>query len=137
MIPLAHRVRRRSLDRWYLAAAGEPARRHLVWQSPFALAGADEPPARRSERIRIAGGLWLRNFDLRFAGQLWLVDEVDRTTWAFRRYRRPGEQNLIAGPLSGILIEGGRQIFRSAVRFRETDDRELDALLLSAAPDPT
>lgn len=136
MIPLAHRVRRRSLDRWYFAAGGEPARRHLVWQSPFALARADEAWPARFERIRTAGGLWLRNFDLRFAGQLWLVDEVSGTTWAFRRPRRPGEQNLIAGPIAGVLIEGGRRLFRSAVRYRETDDAELDALLLSAAPAP-
>jgi len=136
MIQLAHRVRRRSLERWYLAAAGEPARRHLVWQSPFALAGAHEPPARRFERIRTAGGLWLRNFDLRLAGQLWLLDEVTRTSWAFRRYRRPGEQNLVVGPLAGLLIDGGRQLFAAGVRFVETDDQELDALLLSAAPIP-
>lgn len=143
MSTLSREVRERSLREWYLADdrgpdAGpppRPSRPHLAWHSPFALPlpGAGSV-AQRARRIRKAGDIWLRNHDLRFSGQLWLWDEGAGTTWAFRRCREPGGQHLRLGPLPLVVLERGRRLFDHPVFYRETDDPELEALLLSLAP---
>lgn len=130
MIDLPTRIRFSSLASLYLADSGKPTRRHACWQSPFAL-GTAADRADRERRIKLAGELWLRNFDLRFSGQLWIFDDEAGTSWAFRRCRRPGGRHLKVGPMPEVMHMGGRPLFGYRLRYRECDDADLDKLLLS------
>jgi hypothetical protein len=132
---LDERVAARALEEWYLApdadADERPARRHPCWQSPFALGRGEGERADRVRRILKAGDIWLKNYDLRFAGQLWISDHEAGTTWAFRRCRTPGGKHQVVGPLPLVVVERGRRLFDTPLRYAESSDRELDRLLLS------
>lgn len=128
---LATRVRYRSLESWYLADGGKPSRRHACWQSPFALYAEAGDRADRERRIQLAGDIWLRNFDLRFYGQLWMFDDVAATTWVFRRCREPGGRHIRLGPIADVAMSAGRQLFGLELRYRESDDPAHEQLLRS------
>ena len=136
MNDLVARVHRRSIESWYLAERGEPERLHPAWQSPFALNIGIASAAERARRIHLAGAIWLKNDDLRFAGQLWISDLASGTTWAFRRCREPGGKHLYLGPIHRVLVSRGRPLFRYPLRYSESDDPEQDRLLLTMAPPP-
>ncbi len=99
------KVRAMSLDHLYMVddwPETEPPP-HLLWQSPFVFAKAEDLAA----RVRRAGELWLVNQDLRPYAEL-VIARLDRPWFmAFQRAARPDEGHLLIGPIERTVLRSG------------------------------
>ena len=101
-------VRQRSFAHLYMAEPPPPGTQlppHPLWQAPFMLAAAEAPWAEVMARARLAGQLWLMNYDLRPFNELIIAHASEPWFTGFQRGERPDEDQVLIGPYARRVLD--------------------------------